>query len=209
MSTDFSTWNGILGFNSALEPYVAHIPSRIKQGDSATWKDPPFTDASGAGYDNASYTFKYTLAGAIATPLVLTAQASGSEWQTTLTSTQSQTLIPGVYWWQAQVFATGVRITIAEGQLTVEPDFAQVGANYDGRTQAEKALADAEAALAVFQASGGRVQSYTVAGRHMSFQKDEDILAVVTYWRKRVVTERSQAGGARDRHIHMRFSRAR
>jgi hypothetical protein len=209
MSSSFSTWEGVLGFNPTTAPYVAQIPRVFKQGDSAVWRDPPFVDANGVAYDNASYTLKYALAGPIAAPVILTAVASGSDWQTALTTTQSAALLPGIYWWQAQVFATNVRITVDEGELTVDKDFALVGANFDNSTVAEKALAAAEAALSVFQASGGRVQSYTIGGRHMTFQRDTEILEVVTYWRKRVVTDRSTAGGARDRHIHMRFNRAR
>jgi len=196
----------------ATAPYVAQIPGRIRQGDSAVWNDVPFCDVNGTQYDSGSYTLRYTINGAIASALVLTAAANGSNWQTTLTTSQSGTLASvspySIFWWQAQVFATGVRVTIAEGELKVEPDLA-TQTNYDGRTVAEKALADAEAALATFQASGGRIQHYTIGSRTMSFQKDSDILSIVNYWRSRVRAEQSTAQGGADRLLLVRFNRAR
>lgn len=196
-------WPGRLA--TAVSPYVAKIPSAFRKGDSASWSDTPFLDANGVMHDSSGYTLKYALAGPVAA-VTLTAAADGSGWKTTLTTTVSATLAAGKYWWAAQLFATGERITINEGELTVEADLASAGANYDERTQAEKALADAEAALAVFQSSGGRIQAYTIGSRTMTFQKDADILAVVKYWRSRVVAEKSRP---MNRLILTRFNRAR
>lgn len=209
MSSNFGTWEGVLGLNPVTNPYVAAIPRQFKQGDSAVWTDQPFVDPNGTGYDSSGYTLKYVLAGPIATPVTLTAVPSGSSWQTTLSTTVSQTLSPGNYGWQAQVFATGVRLTLDEGELVVAADLASVGAAFDPRTQAEQALADAKAALAVFQASGGRTQHYTIGNRSMTFQKDSDILAIVNFWKKEVAAEKSIANGSRDRILHVRFDRTR
>lgn len=196
----------------ATATYVAQIPGRIRQGDSALWVDVPFCDVNGTQYDSGTYTLKYTINGAIAAALVLTATQSGSNWQTILTPTQSAGLTSSApystFWWTAQVFGTNVRITIAEGELKVEPDLASQ-ANYDGRTIAEKALAQAEAALSVFQSSGGRIQHYTIGSRTMTFQRDADILPIVNYWRARVRAEQSTAAGGSDRFILTRFNRAR
>lgn len=209
MLSNFGTWEGILGLNPAINPYVAAIPRSFKQGDSAVWTDPPFIDRNGTGYDSSAYTLKYVLAGPIATPVTLTATASGSSWQTTLDTTTSAGLTPGDYSWQAQIFATDVRLTLDEGELTVEPDLASVGANYDGRTQAEIALAQAKAAFANFSASGGRVRSYTIGHRSMTFDNLADIKTQVDFWKKEVAVEKSIARGGVDRIIHLRFDRIR
>lgn len=189
-------------------PYVAAIPESLLQGDSGKWIDQPFTDVNGTLYDATAYTLKYTLAGPTA-PLVLTATASGSCWQTVITTAASTALSAAKYFWQAQVFGTGVRITLAEGEIAICADLALAAAGYDGRTVAEKALADAYAALATFQASGGRVQAYTIGTRHMAFQRDTDILAIVNFWKGQVAAEQTKAKGARGRVIGMRFQRAR
>lgn len=209
MSSNFGTWEGVLGLNPAINPYVAAIPRQFKQGDSAVWTDVGFVDVNGTSYDSGTYTLKYVLAGPISTPVTLTAVANGSGWKTTLDTATSAGLIAGLYGWQVQVFATGVRITVDEGELTVEADLASAGANYDTRTLAEKALAAAEQALATFQATGGRIQSYTIGNRHMTFQRDADILPIVNYWRGRVSLEKSIATGGRDRMLLARFDRTR
>lgn len=188
--------------------YVAGIPSGFRQGDSPVWDDLPFTDDAGTGYDSGLYTLKYTLAGPISAPLVLTAAANGKGWRTTITTVQSAALAVGKYYWQMQVSATGVRITPAQGTLLVAVDLALVGASYDARTDAEKALAAAEAALVKFQSTGGRTKRYRIGTREMEFQTDADLMNLIKQLRARVVTEKSIAGGARDRHIFMRFDNA-
>jgi hypothetical protein len=186
---------------------VSSIPKQILQGDSATWDDASFVDQNGLSYSSLSYTLKYAISGPIPNPLILTATAAANQqgWTTALTTVQSAALIPGTYWWQMQVFATGVRNTVARGELTVSPDLGAIGGIYDGRTQAEVALAQALAAYASFSASNGAVKAYTIGNRSMTFQDLAHIQLQVNYWRARVVTEKSVAGGARDRHLHIRF----
>lgn len=204
--TDF--FPDVLNAYPVTAPYVAQIPKSLLQGDSGEWIDIPFTDANGVEYDSSGYTLKYTFAGPT-TPLILTATANGLSWQTNISPTQSAGLTVGTYWWSLQLFATGVRITAASGEITINADLSLAAAGFDDRTVAEKALADAEAALSQFQASGGRVQSYTIGNRHMAFQRDTDILAIVNYWRSRVQGEKIKAKGARGRQILTRFQRAR
>jgi hypothetical protein len=208
MSSEFGTWEGVLGLTPVPDSYVAGIIRQFKQGDSGVWNDQPFVDKNGTGYDSSGYTLKYVLAGPIAAPVTLTAVANGSGWQTTLSTTVSAALTPGTYSWQAQVFATGVRLTLDEGELTVEPDLAAVGANYDGRTQAEIALAQAKAAFATFSQSGGRVRSYTIGHRSMTFDNLADVQAQVTFWKKEVEIEKTIANPRR-RSVLARFDRIR
>lgn len=209
MGTNWQSWGGLLGNAPVTNPYVAGIPRTFKQGDSPTWSDALFVDANGVQYDSSSYTLKYALAGPISSPLVLYATPNGNAWQTTLTTDQSSSLTPGLYWWQAQIFANELpfRLTIAEGELTVEPDLALAGGNYDNRTVAEKALSDAENALAMFRASGGRLQDYTIGTTHIAFQSDRELLEVIKHWRERVAEERSKSRKGRDRLIMQRFDR--
>lgn len=206
MTTEF--FPDVLNAYPVTAPYVAAIPSTFRQGDSGTWVDLPLTDVNGVEYDSSLYSLRYVFAGPSA-PLVLTATTDGNSWQTNITTVQSAALTPGLYWWELQVLATGIRVTLAAGEITITPDLALQVAGYDQRTTAEKALADAEAALSVFQASGGRIQSYTIGMRHMAFQKDSDILAIVNYWRNRVLIEQAKAQGSRSRMILTRFQRAR
>jgi hypothetical protein len=209
MSSTFYTWEGVLGQQAARIPYVAGIPAQFLQGDSVTWNDNSFVDTNGVAYDSAGYSMQYVIAGPIGTPLVLASAPNGIGWKTSITTVQTAALVAGLYWWTAQVFATGVRLTLAQGELRVNPDLALVGANYDGRSQAEIALDQALAAFAQFSATNGRVKAYTIGHRSMTFEALPDVQKCVDFWRARVVTEKSRAGGARDRQIHARFDRTR
>jgi hypothetical protein len=209
MPSEFGTWSGALGLNSVIVPYVAGIPAQLRQGDSAIWNDRSFVDQNGTTYDSTGYTLKYVLAGPIHTPVTLTAAASGPGWQTTLSTTTSATLAPGTYSWQAQVAAAGVRLTIDQGESLVLADLASVGANYDGRTSAEIALEQAKQAFATFTQSGGRVRSYTIGHRSMTFDNLSDIKIQVDFWKKEVAAERLIARGGQSRTLHLRFDRTR
>ncbi len=187
---------------------VSRIPPQISQGDSAVWTDSAFNDDSGNSLNSANSTLKYTISGP-SSPLVLTAAASGLDWKTTLTTVQSAALTPGVYWWQMQTFATGIRFTAAQGELLVKPDLVSVGPNYDGRTLAQIALAQAEAAYSKFSDSGGTVKMYRIGNREMMFQDLTQIREQVDYWSAKVASEQSAADGSKSRRLHIRFDRIR
>lgn len=185
-----------------------NIPLQIRQGDSASWTDGAVSGPDGTQYDSSLYTLKYQITGE-KNVLLTAAVAPGSAWKTTMTTVQSAGLNPGPYAWVAQVFASGVRVTVGNGQLIVDPDLSAINGIYDSRTVAQKALADAEAALASFSASKGRIKAYTIGGRQMQFQDDASLLEIVNYWRARVVSEQFQANGGKNRNIRIRFQSAR
>lgn len=187
-----------------------NIFNTIQQGDSATWADEART-LNGIRYGSASHTLKYELRGPGA-PLTLTASANGSGWTTTLTTGDSATLSAGKWWWSAILTATGERVTIGSGELTVTQDLGAITApNFDGRSLAETALADAEAALASFSSSKGKIKKYTIGQRSMEFATIAEILPVVSYWKARVMTEQTPkmlAQGLGDpRRLFVRFTR--
>lgn len=204
----FSTGWCIPGWNFDTNPYIAGILRQFRQGDSAVWIDLPFCDRNGTEYDSSKYTLKYVLAGPIAAPVVLTAVTSGLGWQTTLDTTTSAALNPGTYSWQVQVFATGVRLTVDEGELTVEADLLNVGANYDGRSLAQIALAQAKAAFSSFTQSGGRVRSYTIGHRSMTFDNLAEVKVQVDFWKAEVEKEKMIANPRR-RYLNVRLDRIR
>ncbi len=188
---------------------MMNIFQAINIGDSAQWDDDAFTDDQGNAYDSASYTLKYELRGPGAA-LELTAVANGTGWRTNLTTTQSATLVVGKYWWAAVLTKTGVRVTAATGEINVLADIVAAGTAYDGRTQAEKALSDAETALAAFRASRGRVKKYTIGSRSMEFETVGDILTEISYWKMKVANEQTAAsinnGLGNPRNLYVRFN---
>jgi hypothetical protein len=166
------------------------------------------TDVEGNTLDSTGYTLAYQIAGPIATVIALTATASGTGWTTTLDATNSAKLVEGKFWWQAVLTATNFRLVVGSGELTVLPDLAALTAQYDGRTVAETALADAEAAYSNFVMSGGLVKDYTIGNRRMQFQTASELKDCVEYWRSRVMRERSAANGGKGRRLLARFQRA-
>jgi hypothetical protein len=105
----------------------------------------------------------------------------------------------GKYTWVRWVEKVGARQTLdSDGALDSEqdkriellPDPTAIVAGYDSRSLAVQAYEAAQAALANFSASAtGRVQSYAIAGRQMTFDTSADILVLVKYWENEVRKE--------------------
>jgi hypothetical protein len=185
-----------------------NIPGTLQQGDSATWGDDPFTDVNGKSYTAPAYALAYVLAGP-STPITLTAVADGSGWKTSITTTQSAGMTPGTWWWQAALTATGERVTIGAGELIITANLATLSAVYDGRSLAEKSLADAEAALANLTGSGVRVKEYTIGSRSAKYYTAAELLEAISYWKARVLAEQGAKAVAQGlgnpRKLHVRF----
>jgi hypothetical protein len=136
------------------------------------------------------WTLKYRLWQASGTAeILLTAIAEGDAYRVQAGPSTTATWAPGAWYWSSWVEKTGAKHTLEhQGSVTILPNPATVTA-YDGRTIAEKALDDAETALASFNATGGRVKRYAIAGREMEFDAAGDILTLVSYWQTRVKRE--------------------
>ncbi len=76
--------------------------------------------------------------------------------------------------------------------------------SFDHRTEAQKCLAQAEAALADFT-KGGRVKSYTIGTRSTTFNSLQELTDLVEYWRKRVYLETCAQQGIDPRRMLVEF----
>ena len=184
-----------------------NIPSTLRVGDTTSWRDEPLL-VDGVRVDSSMYTLKHILVGPSA-PLTLTAVEDGGGWKTQLTVVQADALVAGEYSWQAVIETAGERLTVGNGQLSVLPNLANAAQGFDGRTVAEKALADAEAALANYRANGGKIKSYTIGMRAMTFADSSQILQEINYWKTRVSHEKAQQrvknGLGNPRNLQVRF----
>ena len=192
---------------------IAGPPVQMRQKETVYWEDVPFADRFNNQFDAGSYQLKYAFAGPGPAPVTLTAAvisgAGGNGWRTTFDPTNAALMLPGVWWWQAVLtdIATGLnRIIAAEGQITVEPDLASLTSAFDGRSVAQKALDDCEAALATF-GSGGSIKRYSIGGRMMEFQDITQIIAQRNMWKARVNAEVAKANGGDTRQIRVGFAR--
>jgi len=118
----------------------------------------------------------------------------------------------GIYSWYSWVEKSGARETIGAGRVEIKPDPTALAQGYDARTLAEKAFEDAQTALANFQATAGRVKSYSIAGRSMEFDTAGELIVLVKYWenevRKVLAQKAIKAGRPDPRQIHVRMNNA-
>jgi hypothetical protein len=116
--------------------------------------------------------------------------------------------VPADYSWTLLVSKTGLRVVIQQGTAVVLPNPETV-ASHDTRSQAEIALADAKSALATFNATGGRVKSYSIAGRSMEFESTAEIVKMISNLQVDVNVEHRRkalaSGGADPNRIFVRF----
>lgn len=139
----------------------------------------------------------------------LIAVAENADYRIQAAAALTANWLPGRYHWTSTVNQSGQRYTIDAGTLTIQPNLSASPAGYDGRSLAQKALADAEAALASYTASKGMVRRYTIGMRMMEFNTSADILALIQYWR-RMVTQEGTAeqiaqGLGTPRKLYVRF----
>lgn len=186
-----------------------NIPPTLVAGDSADWLDDPVRLDDGRLATSSSWALKYAIRGA--SRLDVTATASGTSWACAITAAQSAALTAGIYVWAAQISLGLERFTIGNGQLVLTPDLSAVTSAYDGRTTARKALDDCEAAMATFNATGGKVKRYDIAGRSMEFQSIADLMTLHSFWRTKVDAEETTAklanGLGNPRNLYVRFNR--
>lgn len=160
---------------------------QLHAGDTASWHDDPVV-LGGVRYTSANWTLTYELRGP--TQLTLTAVADSDGWLNSISLEDSSALQAGSYMWASYLRQDGARRTMGSGNLTVLADLAEITAAVDGRTLAERALADCEAALASFKSSGGKVKSYTIGTRTTEFHSLADLMTVRRFWARRVQAER-------------------
>jgi hypothetical protein len=188
------------------------IPKEIISGVSTIWDDEETVDALGAAVVSSAWTLKYIFKGPAS--LVLTAAVNGTGWRTTLSVTDSATLIAGVYYWQA-ILEKGSptvtdRIAKAQGRLTVKPALSGVtGTDFDGRTQARKDLESIQAAIRAIGAGG--TKSYTIGNRSFTKMDLPDLLMLESRLKAEVVREDKASmiasGLGNPNNIYVRFNK--
>ena len=186
-----------------------NIFATLPSGDSAIWLDDPVTLPDGRTADASAWVMTYYLRGPAALDIV--ASAAGKNWSTTLTATASIGLTAGVYAWTARIVKAVERITIGSGQSVITPDLTSLTGVFDPRSKAQIALEACESAMATFNATGGKVKKYEIAGRTMEFQTIGDLMTLHSFWKAKVMSELSSQsvanGLGNPRNLYTRFQR--
>lgn len=140
------------------------------------------------------WTLKYVLVPQFATPTQAAITLTATTYLTTDYRIQAApglttTWTKGIYTWARWVEKTGARYSLGEGRIELLTDPTVLAQGFDLRTVAQKAFEDAQAALASFQATSGRVKVYSIAGRSMEFDTSAELVALAKYWENEVSKE--------------------
>lgn len=168
------------------------LPSTLRAGDSAGWV------VSYADYPaSAGWQLHYRLLWPSGPAVTFDAAAQGDDHAVALTGDTTADWQAGaatlVWWVTRDDDGTLTRHTLGQQAVSILPDLT-AATTHDGRSLNERALADAEAALAAHMASGrAHVEEYEVAGRRMKFRSADELRDLINYYKREVATERARA----------------
>lgn len=143
--------------------------------------------------------------------ITIDAVAEGDDYRTQVVAANTSAYAADSYTWISWVTKGAEVYTIESGQITIRPNPRSVAAGYDGRSLAEKSLADLRTAFATFTATNGTTRSYRIADRERVFNSASDILVQISYWEREVARETNTAlaalGKARGGRFYIRQTR--
>lgn len=180
-------------------------PTTLRAGDSVSWTKSLPTYPSTDGWS-----LHYRLLWPTGTAAEITTSASGVDYTVSLTAANTASWAAGsaslVSYVKKGSGASEERATLERLDVTILPDLT-AAATFDGRTQNQKALADARTALASYMAGGKlHVAEYDVAGRRMKFRAASEITDLINYYEREVARERIATaianGGAPGRVVY-------
>jgi hypothetical protein len=141
-------------------------------------------------------------------PIGIISAAEGSDFRTTAPASETAQWAADDYSWTSWVERADEVYSVDSGQITVKPNPRTVGAGYDGRSLARKALEDAKAALAAWKPTQRR---YKIGEREMEFNSTAEIVKAISYWEAEAQREdraaRLAAGLPDRRKSYVRLSR--
>jgi hypothetical protein len=174
-------------------------------GDSLNFATATPAYPASAGWVLSYYLVPRTAGGQAIT---LSSVAEGDDHRIQVSAATTATWGADNYNWAARVDKSGEKYTVDQGQITIKPNPFAVPVGYDGRTQAEKALDQAKAALAAWTPSQ---RKYRIGEREMEFNSPADIIQAVNYWENQVAREQRAAaiskGLADKRKTYVRLGR--
>lgn len=163
-------------------------PASLQAGDTLRWQrslpDYPASDG---------WVLSYRLINAAAR-IDIVAAADGDTHSVLVPATTSASYAAGDYTWTAHVTRATERYTVGRGALRVLPDLAAATTNADGRTPAQRALADLRTALLGWLSSQGHVAEYEIAGRRMRFASAAEIQTRIAIAEREVSREAAALG---------------
>lgn len=167
------------------------VPAALQAGDTISWRRvlPDYPASQG-------WVLHYRLVNP-AGHIDIAATADGDDHLVTVGAVTSASYAPGDYTAVEYVVNGADRTTTGQTALSIKPDIPSMGAGFDGRTQAQRALADLRAALSRWLSSQGHVQEYEIAGRRMRFASVGEIRSRIALAEAEVTREQAAQPGAK------------
>jgi hypothetical protein len=181
-------------------------PADLYQGDRVTWLE----TSAPAEATALKVWLRSTTAGA---GLEINGAAADEGWEVVISQQATATMTPGA--WELQVVATvdGAPVTVRRGSLTVRRGLAFTGTpgTFDDRSQAEKDLADVDAAIRALSTGAQEYQIGSLGNGGRKVRRAD--LSELIKWRDRLAAQvaqekRAQAlasGTATSRKIRVAF----
>lgn len=135
-------------------------PTKFRRGDTVEWSEDFSTDYPADDGWALTYYFRGD------SKLDVTAVANGKTFDVTITATQSNKLVKGVYSFIARATKAAEIFTVSEGRVEVFANLAEEIAGFEGRSKIRIALDQVETAITDY--SVRPVEAMTVAGRTLT-----------------------------------------
>lgn len=178
------------------------ITDKLIAGDTLDFEDeaPDFPATDG-------WTLKYRLVPMFTAPVQAPIELTAATYQTTdyrvqVGSATTATWLPGNYNWARWVEQIGMRQSLGEGTIEILADPATRAAGYDGRTHAEKMVAQFDAALLALNSG---MKSYSIADRAYVYADLAELQEWREYWLQQVRDEQPVTSGS----VNTRMMKAR
>jgi hypothetical protein len=161
-------------------------PTSIRAGDSVSW-----TRSLDAYKASDGWTLHYRLLHPTADAVAFDATPDGDDHAVDLTATATAAYTAGNATLVAWVTKDTQSVTLGQYPVTILPDL-RTTATLDGRTPAEKALADAKTALQTYVANGtSTVMTTTIGDRTTTFRSTRDLVELINQLEIEVQRERA------------------
>jgi hypothetical protein len=190
------------------------IPPSITSGVDAVWTDSETVDVFGDAVTSSTHSLVYYFRlNTNAQGLTATSVAYDSGWKTTLSASETASVIASPDWFfQAVLTKTADNATqeYSRGQVEFLPSLSYAGlpSAFDGRTQAQKDLDAVKAAIRALL-GGGAVQEYRIGTRNLKRYDISELLVLETRLKSIVAKENKAkmiASGLGDpKNLYVRF----
>jgi hypothetical protein len=190
------------------------IPPSITSGVDTVWTDSETVDVFGDAVTSSTHSLVYYFRlNTNAQGLTATSVAYESGWKTTLSASETASVVASPDWFfQAVLTKTGENIIqeYSRGQIEFQPSLSYSGTPgaFDGRTQAQKDLDAVKTAIRALL-GGGAVQEYRIGTRNLKRYDISELLVLETRLKSIVAKENKAkmiASGLGDpKNLYVRF----